>query len=377
VLALALVGALVTSSLPALPGNLASATDDLGTATFGYDELNRLVSAAYPGSQNYAYTYDSVGNVSAQVTPGGTTNHTFDAANQIADAGYLYDANGSLVYDGTTAYTYDALNRLSAVTSSSITATYSLDGEGNRIAETFAGQTTTFSLDLRGLSSVLESNGRLYLDGMPSAGYDQAGAWTGSLVDQAGSVIRSVAPDGTLSASIRYDPYGAPRAGSATPAGFGYAGEWTDPAGLLNLRARAYDPASARFTSADSYPGELANPLSANPYAYGLDNPLAYTDPSGHIGRAINFAVNNADLIVLLIPGFGAAYGLACAVAGRDLITGRSLSTPERLLYAIPFAGAAGGAAARFTGRALAVAGRAVGAGMSLPPHSGPAALLC
>jgi YD repeat-containing protein len=35
-------------------GNLATYTDDAGTATFGYDDLDRLTSAAFPGSQAYS-----------------------------------------------------------------------------------------------------------------------------------------------------------------------------------------------------------------------------------------------------------------------------------------------------------------------------------
>ncbi len=48
------------------------------------------------------------------------------------------------------------------------------------------------------------------------------------------------------------------------------------------LRARYYDPSTGRFLSRDSFPGYVSLPQSQNPYAYGLNNPILYTDPSGN-----------------------------------------------------------------------------------------------
>ncbi|MFP4345125.1 MAG: RHS repeat-associated core domain-containing protein, partial [Anaerolineales bacterium] len=46
--------------------------------------------------------------------------------------------------------------------------------------------------------------------------------------------------------------------------------------------ARYYDPALGRFISADTIVPDPANPQSLNRYAYVYNNPLKYTDPSGH-----------------------------------------------------------------------------------------------
>jgi RHS repeat-associated protein len=76
------------------------------------------------------------------------------------------------------------------------------------------------------------------------------------------------------------------------PAPFGFAGEacpergegWTDALiGLQYLRARWYDPATGRFTQVDPFPGLLSLPGTQHPYAYALNNPLRYTDPSGEV----------------------------------------------------------------------------------------------
>ncbi|WP_337926771.1 RHS repeat-associated core domain-containing protein [Paenibacillus caui] len=52
--------------------------------------------------------------------------------------------------------------------------------------------------------------------------------------------------------------------------------------GLYYLRARYYDPVDARFISEDTYEGQITNPLSLNLYTYVGNNPLGYSDPTGH-----------------------------------------------------------------------------------------------
>jgi RHS repeat-associated protein len=53
--------------------------------------------------------------------------------------------------------------------------------------------------------------------------------------------------------------------------------------GLYNYNARLYDPVMSRFISPDTIIPDQYNPQALNRYAYCLNNPLKYTDPSGHI----------------------------------------------------------------------------------------------
>jgi RHS repeat-associated protein len=70
------------------------------------------------------------------------------------------------------------------------------------------------------------------------------------------------------------------RSGSST---FQYTDKPADSAtGLYYSNSRWYDPASGRFMTEDTYTGDLAVPLSLNRYIYAMDNPLRYTDPTGH-----------------------------------------------------------------------------------------------
>ncbi len=56
-----------------------------------------------------------------------------------------------------------------------------------------------------------------------------------------------------------------------------------DPeASLVYLHARYYAPTVYRFLQRDSLFGTATVPVSLHRYAYAHNNPLAYTDPSGH-----------------------------------------------------------------------------------------------
>lgn len=69
---------------------------------------------------------------------------------------------------------------------------------------------------------------------------------------------------------------------------FRYSGEyWDDSTKLQYLRTRWYDPNIGRFINEDTYEGELNNPLSQNLYTYVHNNPLKYTDPSGHMPHSL------------------------------------------------------------------------------------------
>ena len=52
--------------------------------------------------------------------------------------------------------------------------------------------------------------------------------------------------------------------------------------GLYYYGARYYDPLIGRFISADTLVQSPANPQTLNRYSYVLNNPLRYTDPTGH-----------------------------------------------------------------------------------------------
>jgi len=84
----------------------------------------------------------------------------------------------------------------------------------------------------------------------------------------------------------RYYPYGVTRpglAGTGLPTDRRFTGQREEASlGCYDYGARQYDPALGRFLQADTLVPNPGNPQSLNRYAYTLDNPLRYTDPSGH-----------------------------------------------------------------------------------------------
>ena len=102
--------------------------------------------------------------------------------------------------------------------------------------------------------------------------------------DGRGSVVQTTVA-GSVTSWKRYSAFGAVTAGTdpAEKPFFGYDGEEQDPlTGLTYLRARYYDPASARFGVADTYRGNTFDPITLNRYLYCASDPVNHVDPSGH-----------------------------------------------------------------------------------------------
>jgi RHS repeat-associated protein len=64
---------------------------------------------------------------------------------------------------------------------------------------------------------------------------------------------------------------------------FGYTGQRALPdTGLMDYKARFYDPALNRFLQPDSIVSNPLNPQTWNRYSYVNNSPVNFTDPSGH-----------------------------------------------------------------------------------------------
>lgn len=91
--------------------------------------------------------------------------------------------------------------------------------------------------------------------------------------------------------------------GSVKVSGFSYNAEAFDAAtGMLNLRARQYEPALGRFSAKDFIKGNAFTPLSLNRYSYGINSPIIHTDPSGMwFSKLVNTAKNVIDKIATTV----------------------------------------------------------------------------
>ncbi len=167
-----------------------------------------------------------------------------------------------------------------------VTAVYTYNGDGLRVAQAINGVETRFIWDqAAALPQVVATSGgqtAQYLYGLELSGVRQGGQGYSPLADALGSLRQWTDAAGTVVGSASYDPFGGVLSQQGFTSPWGFAGEYHDPAtGLQYLRARWYQPGVGRFTQRDPFPGVLALPLTLNPYVYGLNSPTRYTDPSG------------------------------------------------------------------------------------------------
>ena len=99
-----------------------------------------------------------------------------------------------------------------------------------------------------------------------------------------GDVVNLTDETGAVVKAYTYDAFGVEQNIDDSDANaFRYCGEYYDAEiGTIYLRARYYDPTIGRFISRDSYSGKNEDPLSLNFYTYCNNNPIVYSDPSGH-----------------------------------------------------------------------------------------------
>ena len=103
--------------------------------------------------------------------------------------------------------------------------------------------------------------------------------------DLLGSVTRIVKGDRSEVFKASYDEWGRQTVTTSTIDFIrGYTGhEMLPEFGLVNMNGRMYDPLLGRFLSADDYVQMPESPQGFNRYAYCLNNPMKYTDPSGEL----------------------------------------------------------------------------------------------
>jgi RHS repeat-associated protein len=205
---------------------------------------------------------------------------------------YTYDAAGNMVTklaEGvTTYYRYDAQGRLDQVRSGTTTiVTYQYTCDGERVKQ--IGQVgTTLYIDrlyeVRPDSSAID---HLYASGSPTADVILLGTTTTTnhfVGDHLGSITTVTDNNGATVQTLAYGPFGETIATTGSnPNARHYTGQKEDIAlGGYDYTSRPYFQGMGRFPSADTIVPGMHNPQMLNRYAYCKNNPLAYTDPTGH-----------------------------------------------------------------------------------------------
>ena len=294
-------------------GNVTRIVDGVNSETvdYTYDDLDRLLTASVPTGESFVY--DTIGNMTSKAGTAldyGTTAPKH-AVKSHGTTAYTYDANGSLTTKGTQIIKYDPEQRPILVQdgSSMHRATYDGDGvrrkrmDSNGTVHYLGGYERKLAADSNSSDTVTKYYSASLGALSRSVAFRRGGTlhWVGS--DHLGGTIRVL--DGSFTAldGMRYKPYGEDRdTGSSLNTDRKFTGQTEDEAaGLYWYASRAYDPDIGRFVSPDPIVPEPGNPQSLNRYSYVYNNPLKFTDPSGHTARgwdedwADRYAIEHGD----------------------------------------------------------------------------------
>ena len=331
-----------------LLGNVTSRSDsnESLTETFQYDNLNRLtqtlVNSTAAGSVMRAYNYGVNGNITSRGGVG--AYHYGDAGNpsvrphavrRIDQSNgaleYVYDANGnmtnkivkngsgSVVAYKSVAVTYSSYNmptafhRPGALLVPQVSLSFEYGPDRQRFRQQANNDITTYVhpdnlggllYEKRKVSGFTHHRYYISAGGMPVAQVirNNLGMTVSTeylFRDALGSTVTITNGLSLVSERLGYEAFGKRRRangreadgleGNNTDRGFTNH-EHLDELGLIHMNGRVYDPEIGRFLTPDFIVQQPDNIQSHNRYSYAVNNPLIYTDPSGHIfgiGRAL------------------------------------------------------------------------------------------
>ncbi|MBP2000771.1 RHS repeat-associated protein [Paenibacillus shirakamiensis] len=338
-----------------------------GKTTYAYDVLNRLQSVLEPGGRQTTYAFDAAGNRTEQRVKDAaqvkTTQYEYNDQNrlnltrEITSEGsaqavnYHYDNNGNLmsktsetikkidplkptdpsfgmfiygqknenprienIVSGTASYEYDVWDQLTKSSSAGGTVTYEYNGEGLRTKKTSNGTVNQYVYEYDKV--VLETDGSGKQTAFNLYGTNLLTRKVGTdkysyLYNGHADVTALVNDSGEIKASYYYDAFGniTDSTGNVNNS-VRYSGyEYDEENKLYYLNARYYDPSIARFMSEDTYRGSDEDALSLNLYTYVSNEPIMYSDPTGHLQKSDKNIKNlevKAELISLTTAYFNA-----------------------------------------------------------------------
>ncbi|BAM86886.1 exported hypothetical protein [Bradyrhizobium oligotrophicum S58] len=393
-------GLVTTRGFDPLTGSLLSVVTGVNNAvqnqTFGYDRLGNLTSRGDGNtnvSESFAYdalsrlttsttnvntaplvktfAYSPIGNILSKSDVG---TYTYPAAGQprphavtavsggTISATFIYDANGNQTSGLGRSIVYTSYNKPASITQGTRTISFVDDTDHQRFKQV-TPEGTTLYIAAFGVAAEVQNPGTVtqkwtdyLLVGNARVGMRVAQTSGGSTTittryfhtDHLGSISAISDQNGLLVERLSYDAWGKRRNAdgsddttgsitSQTTRGF-TDHEQLSVGGLIHMNGRVYDPLLARFTSADTMTESPFSTQGWNRYSYVGNDPLTFTDPSGHcflgcfwnaIGKAFSSAwravthffqtnaIARSILQIALTIGMGGspiAAGLAAAI---------------------------------------------------------------
>ena len=278
-------------------GNLLTRNDLLNNRneTFTYDNLDRLLTAKLTGSTtyNFSMTYKPNGNIDTKSDVG---TYQYNSSRPNAMSGISGIQAG--VSTDKQFISYSTFNKVTeikqGIDENSITKKYNI----------------YYGLDEERIKSIYTDSNIIhnirYYFGTYEKDIDKFGKFTqtdyiytpagltamvknGTLyyvhTDNLGSIQAITDENKNIVSSYYYTPWGGRvllSGANITDRGYTFH-EHLEPFGLINMNGRVCDPVLARFLSPDNYVQAPDFTQSFNRYAYCLNNPFKYTDPSGEI----------------------------------------------------------------------------------------------
>ena len=203
-------------------GNVIAEAKGNGTSTkytFNADEDLTSVTNLAPGGKivnsSFTYTYDALGRVTSMTTGGATTSYGYDADGELTSVNapsqsiqYAYDPSGnrtSVTDNGVlTPYTVNSVNEYTAVGGT----TYGYDADGNMTSSTTGGVTTTYTFnaqnELSAVSSPGESIGYTYDPFGNQVSSSVNGTVTSNLLSRSGAILEQQNGSGSVLANYTY-----------------------------------------------------------------------------------------------------------------------------------------------------------------------------
>ncbi|GAA3597745.1 hypothetical protein GCM10022295_92790 [Streptomyces osmaniensis] len=267
-------------------GRLANESDNL-KETYSYDSLGRLAGRSLVGP----YSYNDPAHRNA-ITSAGKATYTYDAAGR------------ALTGTQTTGHHWDADdNLISFTTKDGKDVTYGYDADGQRVFK-----------DVPSLvSRVVFADPYVEIDdwGDPLKSYLLGGRilarshWTWGTGgpedppgvhyyhdDARGSPVLITLENGRPLQYYNYEPFGTAHALQPGPVDVPrFTGARQDEdSGLVHLGTRDLDPTTGRFTTPDSIVPDPRRAVAYDRYAYGYNDPINTTDPTGHEPQPMEFS---------------------------------------------------------------------------------------
>ncbi|WP_179957788.1 FG-GAP-like repeat-containing protein [Exilibacterium tricleocarpae] len=302
---------------------------------FDYDRLERLTSSTVTSAlyntttdlnTTQSLTYDVYGNITSKSDVGvyiyGQNGAGIHAVTRAGNNTYLYDANGNMTSGAGRSIEWSSFNKPTRITQNGRSVTFSYGADRARYKKVNHLGDITLYLGL--VEKLDKANGDteekhyIYAAGQLVAERivsSTDGTQTRYLhKDAMGSVDLITDTYANVVDRRSFDAWGKlrdfPWKSTATLedplyltqlpyTNKGYTGhENVQEVNLIHMNGRMYDATLARFISADVIIQEPRASQSYNRYSYVWNNPMKYTDPTGHItetrvGRAISRAWNN------------------------------------------------------------------------------------